>query len=129
MRMVFIPGSNNGVFGMGMSRGAMFPMSMGGSLGRPGYPLPNMIQHPTATIDKPYYGNSFGKTVKTIYQLTPGGSTTEESWGFTNKIKSFGRSRKSKRKSRKSKRKSRKSKRKSRKSKRKSRKQRRKSRN
>ena len=36
--MVWIPGSNNGTWGMGMARGAMFPSSLGGSLGRQASP-------------------------------------------------------------------------------------------
>ena len=86
-----IPGSNNGTWGLNMSRGAVFPPVLNGPFGYQGYPLPNMIQHPTGVM-----GRGFG----TIYQLTPGGITTEEGWGFKNKIKSFGKSRKS-RKSRK----------------------------
>jgi hypothetical protein len=87
--MVWIPGSNNGTWGMGMSRGAVFPANMGGPFGYQGYPLPNMIQHPTGVMDKPYQGRSFG----TVYELTPGGVTTERGWGFANKAKYFGKSR------------------------------------
>ena len=85
---MYIPGTNNGTWGAGMTRGAMFPSSMGGPLGRPGFPLPNIIEHPAPTQDRPYY--SFGKG-PTIYQLTPGGVTTEAGWGF--KQKAFGRRR------------------------------------
>ncbi len=120
--MVWIPGSNNGEWGLNMSRGAMFPAVKGfnGPMGSPGYPLPQLIQHPAPTMDKPYMGRAFG----TVYQLTPGGITTTAGWGFQNKAKSFGRKRKSKRSTRKSKRstrskRSKRSKRSTRKSKRK----------
>lgn len=91
--MVWIPGSNNGTFGAGMSRGAVFPADPGYFY--QGFPLPNMIQHPTGVMDKPYQGRSFG----TVYELTPGGVTTEAGWGFTNKGKFFGRRRRSRRRS------------------------------
>lgn len=78
--MVWIPGSNNGTFGAGMSRGAVFPADPGYFY--QGFPLPNMIQHPTGVMDKPYLGRAFGRTV---YELTPGGITTEAGWGFKNK--------------------------------------------
>jgi len=86
--MVFIPGSNNGTFGMGMSRGAMFPSSMGGPFGHRGMPLPINLQMPTGVMDRPYAGRAFGKG--TVYQLTPGGVTTEAGWGFKNRSRSFG---------------------------------------
>jgi hypothetical protein len=93
--MVWIPGSNNGTWGMGMSRGAVFPAGiMGGPFGFQGYPLPVNLELPTGVMDKPYGGRSFG----TVYQLTPGGVTTEAGWGFKNKA-GFGRRRRSKRRS------------------------------
>lgn len=91
--MNYIPGSNNGTWGAGMHR-AMFPASMGGPLGMRGHPLPNAFQHPANV-------NGFGSNV---YQLTPGGITTEDSWGFTDMSKSsYGRRRRSRRSKRKSK--------------------------
>jgi len=94
-KMPFIPGSNNGAFGMGMSRGAVFPSSMNGPFGRPGYPLPGALQMPTGVMDRPYEGHAFGR----VYELTPGGVTTEGSWGFIDKAKRFGRRRSLKRRS------------------------------
>lgn len=113
--MVYIPGSNNGTWGAGMHR-AMFPASLGGSLGHRGQPLPNAFPHPTGIN---YNKRSFGVYIKrrrrkrnseksrksykrrksvrrqrsqrrrysrrfggTVYQLTPGGVTTSEGWGF-----------------------------------------------
>jgi hypothetical protein len=91
--MVWIPGSNNGTFGAGMSRGAVFPAQPGYFY--KGFPLPQLIQHPTGVMDKPYLGRAFGRKYGTVYELTPGGVTTEAGWGFTNKH--FGRRRKSRR--------------------------------
>jgi hypothetical protein len=87
--MLWIPGSNNGEWGLNMARGAVFPANIGGPLGFRGNPLPINLQLPTPTIDKPYFTRSFG----TVYQLTPGGVTTESGWGFKNK--GFGRRRRS----------------------------------
>jgi hypothetical protein len=78
-----IPGSNNGQSGYGMARGAMFPSCMYGPFGYREFPLPNMISQPTGVMDKRY---SFGDSV---YELTPGGRTTESAWGF--ETKAFGR--------------------------------------
>jgi hypothetical protein len=80
----YIPGSNNGTFGMGMSQ-AVFPKGMGGPFGYRGLPLPIDLEFPASVIPPPYRGNSFGM----VYELTPGGSTTSEDWGFSNKA--FGR--------------------------------------
>jgi hypothetical protein len=86
-----IPGSNNGTFGAGMSRGAVFPADPGYFY--QGFPLPNMIQHPTGVVDRPYSGNAFGRAFGRrfgmVYELTPGGITTSQGWGFKNKA--FGR--------------------------------------
>ena len=118
---MFIPGSNNGTFGMGASEGAIFPSNMGGPFGYQGYPIPIDLELPTGVVDKPYLGHAFGSqdNSQVVYELTPGGYTSAESWGFTDK--SFGKSksrriRKSKSKKSKKSKKSRKS-RKSRKSK------------
>lgn len=109
--MVWIPGSNNGTFGVGMSRGAVFPADPGYFY--QGFPLPNIIQHPTGVVDKPYIGRAFGsrafgsrafgkrgRRFGMVYELTPGGVTTEAGWGFKNRA--FGRrsKRRSKRRSR-----------------------------
>ncbi len=88
--MVWLPGSNNGEWGLNMSRGSMFPANMGGPLGFKGFPLPQLIQHPAPTMDKPYQGSAFGRRFGTVYQLTPGGVTTENGWGFNNKVRNFG---------------------------------------
>ena len=88
MQGVFIPGSNNGTSGYGLARGAMFPSTLNGPWGQRGSPLPIDLQMPTGVVDKPYYGHAFGRPV--IYELTPGGSTTEEGWGF--KTRYFGKS-------------------------------------
>jgi len=91
-----IPGSNNGEWGLNMSRGAMFPAVKGfnGPMGSLHYPLPNIIEHPTGVMDKPYLGRAFGRRFGgTVYELTPGGVTTEAGWGFSNKAKRFGRRR------------------------------------
>ena len=116
--MVWIPGSNNGEWGLNMSRGAVFPTNMGGPFGFRGYPLPQLIQHPTSVVDRPYQGNAFGRRYGRrfgkVYELTPGGVTTEVGWEFNNKIRSFGL--KNKRKSRKKSKKSKKSRKKSKKS-------------
>jgi hypothetical protein len=42
-----IKGSNNGTWGVGMSGGALFPVSMNGPLGYRNFPLPNYTDHPT----------------------------------------------------------------------------------
>lgn len=105
-----IPGSNNGTWGMGMSRGAVFPPNMGGPFGYQGYPLPTLLQHPTGVVGKPYKGHAFGRKFGMVYELTPGGVTTDVGWGFVNKVKSFGI--KNKRKSKNNKKSANKSKRK-----------------
>ena len=105
--MVWIPGSNNGTWGMGMSRGALFPKTLNGPMGYQGFPLPQLIQHPTGVMDKPYLGRAFGRHFGTVYELTPGGVTTEAGWGFSNKVKSFGRRKRSRRRSRRGSRRSR----------------------
>ncbi len=91
--MVWIPGSNNGTIGFGLSRGAVFPAGMNGPFGKRGYPLPINLQFPTGVTDKKFKNRAFGTTV---YQLTPGGITTEAGWGFKNNA--FGK--RSKRRSR-----------------------------
>jgi len=103
--MVWLPGSNNGEWGLNMSRGAMFPAVKGfnGPMGSLHYPLPNIIEHPTGVMDKPYLGRAFGRRFgRTVYELTPGGVTTEAGWGFSDKAKRFGhrRSRRSRSRSR-----------------------------
>src|SRR5688572_23417164 len=95
--MVWIPGSNNGVWGLNMTRGSVFPVGMNGPLGSLGYPLPVNLQMPAPTMDKPYLGRAFGRRFGQIYQLTPGGVTTEAGWGF--KSKAFGRRSRKQRKS------------------------------
>jgi len=97
-----IPGSNNGQSGFGMARGAMFPSNMNGPFGFQKFPMPIAIQHPTGVVDRPYLGSAFGKT----YELTPGGYTTEEPWGFENKA--FGKRKRQSRKKQSRKRQSRK---------------------
>jgi hypothetical protein len=95
--MVWIPGSNNGQSGFGMVRGAMFPSSMNGPFGMRGFPLPVNLQMPTGTVARPYLGNAFGRRMgsrrmgSTVYELTPGGITTEAGWGFQDRSRSFGR--------------------------------------
>ena len=79
-----IPGSNNGVWGVGQY-GALYPSDMGGPSGYRGYPLPNQFQHATGV-------NSFGQNV---YSLTPGGITSSPSWGYGRKSRKS-KSRKSK---------------------------------
>ncbi len=113
---MYIPGSNNGTFGAGMSRGAVFSAQPGYFY--QGFPLPQLIQHPAPTGASPYLGRAFGRKFgNMVYQLTPGGISTEEGWGFKNKVKSFGRKRRSRKGSRKgSKRRSRRRSRRSRKS-------------
>ena len=93
--MPFIPGYNNGEWGLNASRGAMFPagIPMNGPFGMRGYPLPVNLQMPTGTVDKPYMGRAFGN--KMVYELTPGGVTTSEGWGFIDKSRRFGSKRKS----------------------------------
>jgi hypothetical protein len=97
--MVWIPGSNNGEWGLNMSRGALFPAAKGfnGPMGSSGYPLPVNLQLPAPTIDKPYIGRAFGRRFGMVYELTPGGVTTEAGWGFKNKA--FGRRSRNRRRS------------------------------
>jgi hypothetical protein len=108
--MVWIPGSNNGEWGLNASRGALFPATIGlnGPFGSPGYPLPVNLQLPTGVVDRPYLGRAFGKKFEkrfrkrfgTVYELTPGGVTTQASWGFTDRTRRFSRSKKSQKKHR-----------------------------
>ena len=93
--MSYIPGSNNGEWGAGMHR-ALFPKSMGGPFGHRGQPLPNAFQHP-APVGRSFGSSPFDSPASfgdveagEVYQLTPGGATTEGSWGFENPL-SFGR--------------------------------------
>ena len=89
--MVWIPGSNNGQSGFGMARGAMFPSGiMGGPFGNRAFPLPVNLQMPTGVSDRPYSGHAFGRRMGTVYELTPGGVTTEAGWGFKDRARSFG---------------------------------------
>jgi hypothetical protein len=93
-----IPGSNNGTFGYGMSRGAVFPADPGYFY--QGFPLPVNLQLPTGVMDKPYLGRAFGRRFGMVYELTPGGVTTSQGWGFKNKAFGRRRSRRSHRKHR-----------------------------
>jgi hypothetical protein len=67
-----IRGASYSVAGSGMYR-ALFPSDMGNTLGLNG-PLPNAFQHPS---------RGFG-----VVMTTPGGITTSQNWGFTDR--SFG---------------------------------------
>lgn len=91
--MVWIPGSNNGVWGVGAARGALFPPTLNGPFGHKGAPLPVNLQLPTGVISKPNVVKS-RRSFGNVYELTPGGVTTDSSWGFKDKAyKAFGRKR------------------------------------
>jgi hypothetical protein len=92
--MVYIPGSNNGTWGMGMA-GAYFPENLGGPLGSPGNDLVLDIEFP----DPKYTGPSFN--FGQVLLLSPNGMSTngDSSGYFYGTSKHSKRSKKNKRRS------------------------------
>ncbi len=79
-----LKGTNNGTFGYGMARGAVFPMNkyFGPGYFYKNYQLPSLLEQPTGSYYKVFQPKrGFGTSV--VYQLTPGGvSTTGDSLGY-----------------------------------------------